>query len=808
MFKLKNVVKEYTSKSGKVVALNNINLTLQDTGFVFLLGKSGCGKSTFLNVLSGLDKVTSGDIEVNGENLKDFSPKALDDYRNRSVGFVFQEYNLIEEYSVYENVAISLSLRRENNIDEKVSEALTLVGLAGYEKRKISELSGGQKQRIAIARAIVANVEVLFADEPTGNLDSVSSKEIFEILQKLSKKILVFTVTHDAENAKQYGDRIITMSDGLIVSDEIINEIPEANVVYNKNKQVNKRGINLLSLTKLSFINIWKKKWRLLVTTVLFFFTLTMFGIAISAFRYDEVNTMLAACYENNLDEFKFQKNETELNKKSFSQSELKKLQEQFPNHKFDFLYDIQYMRGLDIEGLSIYGYSDSPIAVINNDIVKRYGYELSYGKLPTKAGEICLSKYMVREILENKLIKGVTDYDTLCKTNIKIKIYPDISFKVVGVLDTKIDDLYKSLDMAQHIQEASFTEEVEGSYTAAIMVSEGFLKDCYLSDDYSCNSTYQYYTYNSGLTQNKQSLQKPIYSEGYAKLATEQNGIFGEILYKRGKSSLAENEVIVPYKVISEMAKLTLSKNQVSNNEILNLMNSTNLTLRNVQVEYDGNSNFKYFNIVGFYTNNNREEIIVSNDFLTNTKQAHGVTHIITKLSGKRATDYDLAEYLFVGAGSEEMRVNGMVWKEIWNSTIASSYNKDLGLYGTIAAGIFSILMMANFIVTSINNNKKQIGILRALGMRTIGVLYIFMLEALLVGLLSFALSVASLYIAVAITGFYKGYAVTIQQLFITPVEILSMFGLSIAICVFASIIPILKKARVQPINLIKDLN
>ena len=201
MFKLKNVVKEYTSKSGKVVALNNINLTLQDTGFVFLLGKSGCGKSTFLNVLSGLDKVTSGDIEVNGENLKDFSPKALDDYRNRSVGFVFQEYNLIEEYSVYENVAISLSLRRENNIDEKVSEALTLVGLAGYEKRKISELSGGQKQRIAIARAIVANVEVLFADEPTGNLDSVSSKEIFEILQKLSKKFLVFTVTHDAESA-------------------------------------------------------------------------------------------------------------------------------------------------------------------------------------------------------------------------------------------------------------------------------------------------------------------------------------------------------------------------------------------------------------------------------------------------------------------------------------------------------------------------------------------------------------------------------------------------------------------------------
>ncbi|MDE6967407.1 MAG: FtsX-like permease family protein, partial [Clostridia bacterium] len=218
-------------------------------------------------------------------------------------------------------------------------------------------------------------------------------------------------------------------------------------------------------------------------------------------------------------------------------------------------------------------------------------------------------------------------------------------------------------------------------------------------------------------------------------------------------------------------------------------------------------NSTFKYFKIVGFYTNKEREEIIVNNDYLANTKKAHGVNCIITKLTGKRTTDYDLAEYLFVGDGNEGMRINGIVWRDIWNSTLSSKYNKDLGLYGTIVAGVFSILMMANFIVTSINNNKKQIGILRALGMRTGGVLYIFMLEALLVGLLSFGLSVASLYIAVAIIGWSKGFAINIQQLFITPVEILSMFGLSLVICILSTIVPIIKKSRVQPINLIKDL-
>ncbi|MDE6967408.1 MAG: hypothetical protein K2P12_02005, partial [Clostridia bacterium] len=142
---------------------------------------------------------------------------------------------------------------------------------------------------------------------------------------------------------------------------------------------------------------------------------------------------------------------------------------------------------------------------------------------------------------------------------------------------------------MPKHLEESSLTEELEGSYTSAIMVSEGFLKNCYLSDDYSSKSTYQYYTYNSGITQNHLSLQKPIYSEGYAKLASEQ-GTLGQILYKQGKSSLAENEIIVPYKVISEMTKLTLSKNQVTNNEILSLLNSTNLTLSSVQIEYENN--------------------------------------------------------------------------------------------------------------------------------------------------------------------------------------------------------------------------
>ena len=164
--KVKNVSKSYPIKKGeKVQALRGISFDLPDTGMVVILGKSGCGKSTLLNILGGLDRFDSGDVECFGKSLKSLSRKELDDYRNSCVGFVFQEYNLIPELDVFDNIALPLQLQGQTDNDEKVKSALEQVGMSGFERRKVEELSGGQKQRVAIARALVKDAKIILADE-------------------------------------------------------------------------------------------------------------------------------------------------------------------------------------------------------------------------------------------------------------------------------------------------------------------------------------------------------------------------------------------------------------------------------------------------------------------------------------------------------------------------------------------------------------------------------------------------------------------------------------------------------------------
>ncbi len=217
MIELKNVTKTYRTKKGRPFdALKGVDLTLPSRGAVFLLGRSGSGKTTLLNIIGLLDTPTGGTVEVFGSVPQG---KEIDDYRNRFSGFVFQDFALLEEETVGRNVALALQLQSVKNTDEKVAQALEKVGLKGYETRYPYELSGGEKQRVAIARAIVKDSEMILADEPTGNLDSETGEEIFDILKELSKEKLVVVVTHDREFAERYADRIIELKDGLVVSD-------------------------------------------------------------------------------------------------------------------------------------------------------------------------------------------------------------------------------------------------------------------------------------------------------------------------------------------------------------------------------------------------------------------------------------------------------------------------------------------------------------------------------------------------------------------------------------------------------------
>lgn len=237
MIEVKNLFKKYTVKNGiEVKALDDVSLKIDKVGMVFLLGKSGAGKSTLLNVLGGLDRVDSGEIIINGKSSKDFSQSDFDSYRNTYLGFIFQEYNILNEFSIAENIALAIELQGRKPTNEEIDNILNQVDLAGLAKRKPNELSGGQKQRVAIARALIKNPQIIMADEPTGALDSKTGKQIFDTLKALSHDKLVLIVSHDREFAEQYADRIIELKDGKVISDV------EKTIIQTQNQE----GINII----------------------------------------------------------------------------------------------------------------------------------------------------------------------------------------------------------------------------------------------------------------------------------------------------------------------------------------------------------------------------------------------------------------------------------------------------------------------------------------------------------------------------------------------------------------------------------
>lgn len=271
MLELKALTKEYRSKSGNsIAALKNVTLELPEKGLIFIVGKSGCGKTTLLNMIGAIDTPTSGTLSIYGRETNLNNPALADAYRSKYIGFVFQEYNLLENDTVTENIRLAGVLSHET-LD--VSSALEDVGLAEYADRYANELSGGQKQRVAVARALAKNSAVILADEPTGNLDSATGKEIFELLKKVSEKRLVVVVTHDREAANKYGERVIELSDGEIVSDsapyagQALAEAKEEKAVKRlPSREIVKRGVK----------NLAYQKGRSIAALILLFLSMTV----------------------------------------------------------------------------------------------------------------------------------------------------------------------------------------------------------------------------------------------------------------------------------------------------------------------------------------------------------------------------------------------------------------------------------------------------------------------------------------------------------------------------------------------------
>ena len=283
MLELNDIKKDYVSGSTTVSALKGINLRFRDCEFVSILGQSGCGKTTMLNIIGGLDKYTSGDLKINGVSTKNYKDRDWDFYRNNSIGFVFQSYNLIPHQTVLSNVELALTLSGVSKAERKkrAIEALEKVGLGEQIHKKPNQMSGGQMQRVAIARALVNNPDILLADEPTGALDTETSIQIMELLKEISKDRLIIMVTHNPELAKDYSTRIVRLLDGVITDDsdpytledmEADIKAKEAAKVKVSEKKTKKSGkkqktsMSFFTALSLSFNNLMTKKTRTILT--------------------------------------------------------------------------------------------------------------------------------------------------------------------------------------------------------------------------------------------------------------------------------------------------------------------------------------------------------------------------------------------------------------------------------------------------------------------------------------------------------------------------------------------------------------
>ncbi len=312
MLQLKNIVKNYPAGDNTVRALRGVSIQFRQNEFVSILGPSGCGKTTMLNIIGGLDRYTSGDLVIDGRSTKDFKDRDWDAYRNHSVGFVFQSYNLIPHQSVLQNVELALTLsgvsKRERRARAK--QALEQVGLGDQLRKRPGQLSGGQMQRVAIARALVNNPEIILADEPTGALDTETSVQVMEILKEVAKDRLVVMVTHNPELAERYSTRIIRMLDGEITSDTApLNDDERRDVreeeqraIFGKKQRVRKPSMSWATSFGLSLKNLFTKKGRTVLTS--FAGSIGIIGIALIFAVSNGMTTYINAVQEDTLSSY------------------------------------------------------------------------------------------------------------------------------------------------------------------------------------------------------------------------------------------------------------------------------------------------------------------------------------------------------------------------------------------------------------------------------------------------------------------------------------------------------------------------
>ncbi len=922
MLEIRDLTKVYRPKHGApVLALSHVTLSFPDRGMVFLLGRSGSGKSTLLNLLGGLDRYDEGDILINGNSTAAFKQRDFDSYRNTYVGFVFQEYNLLEEFTVGANIALAIELQGKKATDEAVSRILDQVGLTGYGARRPGELSGGQKQRVAIARALVKDPKIIMADEPTGALDSYTGKDVLDTLKKLSEEKLVIVVSHDRDFALRYGDRIIELADGQVISDREYftpsspaEEAPKPRFMGNSvilpggyhlteadREQINAymdslaagelavtmdNGLSLaresrqtppaaartpapitLIRSRLPLRAAFRigagalkfKKFRLVVTILLSCIAFGLFGLSDTFGSYDHVETCTRSIQDTGVNYASF----VRLERKG---DDLFPYWDQFtPSLSEADLGEIREKSGVNVRGVfapgniyqsfsdqfdpdrdftqtehNIYAQSLVGFAPLSPEDLSSGALKLLAGRAPEREDEIVISSY----VCETFRIGGYrapaapdgTPYEPVQGPGDmvgKVLRLAGRDFTVSGVVDTNMDlERYRFLTVAR-----------EGE-----MGPKDMLAEFAMSSELEHLRTYSFAQVGFVTEKAMQTLQAdfPVFrsvDRGYFSLDYEtEDGLTG--LWANGigrlsdcdgsrivwlgeaKKTLGEREAVISLDLAEEflmsvrgdkaLPDLSLEKEEdlAALKEALDKAELKEFYQKDDETTGEEGDNWKIVGVllplpgstaaemqsVFLLPDGWCGELVSRNDTLY--QFAAGAMPADT--AGVRR----VVAFCEDGSGAYRFALQNSVTFEL------DSIHEVLAVVGKVFFGLgvgfalFAAIMLSNFIATSIQYKKQEIGILRAIGARGNDAFRIFFAESFIIALINFILAALGTFLITASFNATMrsavGILVTILPFGIR--QILLIFVISMAVAVLASFIPVKRIAGKRPIDAIRN--
>ena len=908
MLEVRNLTKIYKPKKGvPVKALDNVSIKFPERGMVFLLGKSGSGKSTLLNLMGGLDSYNDGEIIIKGVSSKTFRQKHFDSYRNTYLGFIFQEYNILDEFTVGANIGLALELQGKKATDDEINRILAEVDLSGFGNRRPNELSGGQKQRVAIARALVKNPKIIMADEPTGALDSLTGRQIFDTLKRLSSDKLVIVVSHDREFAEGYADRIIELADGVVISDQEAQHddssvvegisfegekiaIPFGyHLTEDDRTRINdyidrlKSGGQLefstgikkkfattdegkisftdsesfkLIKSKLSLRNSFKigaaglkfKKFRLVMTIILSCVAFVLFGLSDTLAAYNHVNTCTESLIDSNVSYTSLKKSEKDEDRwinwgNGFTVDEAEQIEEELgvsltgvkyaydSGASLDFTGNLNSEKQYNINHYDYYVTRFDAACEINKELIDEMGYSFVAGRIPDGSKrEIAISSFVLETFkyggykiafdeskpLENNEIVSINSAEDIIGKTLSLN---GTDFEIVGVVDTKFDNsrftsLFEGDDeekatsdsIIDYVLYNEFSISLKSNLTGILMVGEGGFEQLFDDNFLPFNDFFLYFINND----------YRLTSTGLMKLDDFDSDSITWIDGKKDK--LGKNEIIVrDYSlpgewVYNESTGIeSFVPDKATIREIELVLNIENYTQPDTEWTTE-----EGYRVVGVCSDNKNgsyqdESFIVSDELYNTCAEISSKKFDYSLLVGALPTEQnELNEFValcYDDSDGVRYELQNPVCYELDNLNTTLKAMGEIFLYIGLAFAAFAALLLSNFIATSISYKKQEIGILRAIGSRSVDVFKIFFSESFIIAMINFVLSTIGVFAAVVVAnGLIRdntGLLITVLSFSVR--QVILLFAVSFFVAAVASFLPVKKLASKKPIDAIR---